>query len=221
MQGKWSEPLKKFSTFTGLVAALDISNVDTDQIVPKQFLKLVDRDGFGQYLFFHHRFMDDGDPNPDFVLHRPRYDGATILLARENFGCGSSREHAPWALLDYGFTVLIAPSFADIFKTNCFKNGILPVELPNGTVDEWFGRVEATSGYTITVDLANQTLVGSDGFSATFDVDPFLKSCLLEGLDDISLTLGHEAAVEAYEQAHRKPWQARIIFSGKGSEVLP
>ncbi len=208
--------MEKFKEFKGLVATLDMSNVDTDQIVPKQFLKLIHRTDFGKYLFYHHRYTEDGGPNPDFVLHQPRFNGATILLTRENFGCGSSREHAPWALRDYGFRVLIAPSFADIFKTNCFKTGILPVELDGDTVEQWFKRVDAIPGYEITVDLVNQTLTGIDGFSSSFEVDRFLKHCLVEGLDQISLSLEHEAAIEAYEQTHREPWQASITAPDVG-----
>lgn len=202
--------MKPFEKITALVAPLDQPNVDTDQIVPKQFLKRVERTGFGRFLFYDWRYLPDGSPNPDFVLNHPRYQGAQVLLARENFGCGSSREHAPWALLDYGFRVVIAPSFADIFKTNCFKNGILPVELPAETVDDLFRRVTAQEGYQITVDLEAQTLTGSDGFTIQFEIDPFRKKCLLEGLDDIGLTLQHEDKIAAYEAAHRQPWQAAI-----------
>jgi len=202
--------MKPFEKITALVAPLDQPNVDTDQIVPKQFLKRVERTGFGRFLFYDWRYLPDGSPNPDFVLNHPRYQGAQVLLARENFGCGSSREHAPWALLDYGFRVVIAPSFADIFKTNCFKNGILPVELPAETVDDLFRRVTAQEGYQITADLEAQTLTGSDGFTIQFEIDPFRKKCLLEGLDDIGLTLQHEDKIAAYEAAHRQPWQAAI-----------
>ncbi|MDW8104374.1 MAG: 3-isopropylmalate dehydratase small subunit [Armatimonadota bacterium] len=202
--------MKPFEKLTALVAPLDQPNVDTDQIVPKQFLKRVERTGFGQFLFYDWRFLPDGSPNPDFVLNQPRYQGAQILLTRENFGCGSSREHAPWALLDYGFRVIIAPSFADIFKNNCFKNGILPVELPTEVVDNLFRRVTAQEGYQLTVDLEGQTLTGSDGFSCRFEIDPFRKRCLLEGLDDIGLTLQHEEKIAAYEATHREPWQAVV-----------
>ncbi len=200
--------MEQFVTFTGKVAALDLPNVDTDQIIPKQFLKLVARSGFGKFLFFNQRYLENGDPNPDFLLNLPRYLGATILVARENFGCGSSREHAPWALGDYGFKVLIAPSFADIFRNNCYKNGLLPVQLKEDLVDELFRRIESSEDYDITVDLENQTLTGSDGWSCSFDVDSFHKRCLMEGLDEISLTLEqHEQAITAYESAHREPWQ--------------
>jgi 3-isopropylmalate/(R)-2-methylmalate dehydratase small subunit len=164
----------------------------------------VERSGFGQFLFF------DWMKEPGFVLNEPRYKGARILLARENLGCGSSREHAPWALSDYGFTVLIAPSYADIFRNNCYQNGMLPIVLDGGLVDECFRRVTSNEGYTITVDLEAQTLAGSDGFSCTFEIDPFRKRCLLEGLDDIGLTLEQEAAIAAYEDTHRQPWQAGI-----------
>lgn len=202
--------MKPFDKLTARVAPLDQPNVDTDQIVPKQFLKRVERTGFGQFLFYDWRFLPDGSPNPDFVLNQPRYHGAQILLTRENFGCGSSREHAPWALLDYGFRVIIAPSFADIFKNNCFKNGILPVELPAEVVDELFRRVNAQEGYALTVDLERQTIEGSDGFQCRFEIDPFRKRCLLEGLDDIGLTLQHQEKIAAYEAAHREPWQAAV-----------
>ncbi|GIV20622.1 MAG: 3-isopropylmalate dehydratase small subunit [Armatimonadota bacterium] len=202
--------MKPFEKMTALVAPLDQPNVDTDQIVPKQFLKRVERTGFGQFLFYDWRFLPDGSPNPEFVLNQPRYQGAQILLARENFGCGSSREHAPWALLDYGFRVIIAPSFADIFRTNCFQNGILPVELPSEVVEDLFRRVNAQEGYQMTVDLEAQTLTGSDGFVCRFEIDPFRKKCLLEGLDDIGLTLQHEHKIAAYEATHREPWQAAI-----------
>lgn len=199
--------MEKFVAFNGQAAALDLAHVDTDQIIPKQFLKLVERSGFGEYLFFNHRYLDDGTLNPEFVLNLPRFDGASILVARENFGCGSSREHAPWALMDYGFKVLIAPSFADIFRNNCYKNGILPVVLDAELVDELFRHIESTDGYSIDVDLEDQTLTGSDGWSCSFDVDPFHKRCLLEGLDEISLTLEeHQQAIAAYESGHREPW---------------
>ncbi|MFZ5584835.1 MAG: 3-isopropylmalate dehydratase small subunit [Thermodesulfobacteriota bacterium] len=206
--------MQKFTTFTGLVAPLDLANVDTDAIIPKQFLKLVQRQGFGQYAFFNWRFNQDGSLVEDFVLNQPWYQGASILLARENFGCGSSREHAPWALMDYGFKVIIAPSFADIFKSNASKNGILLIELERQMMDEWLRRAQATPGYRITVDLAGQVLTGSDGFACVFAVDPFKKKCLLEGLDDIGLTLQHEDQIKAYEQSHQKPWQAAVAGAG-------
>ncbi|RJX28574.1 MAG: 3-isopropylmalate dehydratase small subunit [Desulfarculus sp.] len=200
--------MQKFTTFTGIVVPLDMAHVDTDQIVPKQFLKRVQREGFGQVLFHHHRFDQAGQVVDTFVLNHPRYAKASILLARENFGSGSSREHAPWALMDYGFKVLIAPSFADIFKNNCFQIGLLSIELAGELVDEWFKRVASQSGYRITVDLAGQTLTGSDGFACFFAVDPHRKHCLLNGLDDIGLTLEHEDRIAAYERAHAAPWQA-------------
>lgn len=202
--------MKPFERLTALVAPLDQPNVDTDQITPKQFLKRVERTGFGQFLFWDWRTLPDGSPNPEFVLNLPRYQGAQILLTRENFGCGSSREHAAWALLDYGFRVLIAPSYADIFKNNCFKNGILPIELPSQVVDELFQRVERQEGYQLVVDLVEQTVTGTDGFCCRFDIDPFRKKCLLEGLDDIGLTLQHEDKIAAYEMTHCEPWQAAI-----------
>ncbi len=202
--------MQKFVTFSGLAAVLDVANVDTDQIIPKQFLKLVSRDGFGQYAFYNWRFRADGSLDPGFVLNQERYRGAEVLLSRENFGCGSSREHAPWALLDYGFRVIVAPSFADIFKNNSAKNGILLIELEGQLLDEWFKRIQAQPGYRINVDLAGQVLTGSDGFACVFGVDPFKKRCLLEGLDDIGLTLRHEPAIAAYEQTHNQPWQAAV-----------
>ncbi|MFQ5795473.1 MAG: 3-isopropylmalate dehydratase small subunit [Candidatus Bipolaricaulia bacterium] len=205
--------MQPFKQLTGLAALLDRPNVDTDQIIPKQFLKRVERSGFGQFLFYDWRMCDDGTPNPEFVLSQPRYQGAQVLLVRVNFGCGSSREHAVWALQDYGFQTVIAPSFADIFKINCFKNGVLPIELDEDLIDEWFRRVEAQEGYCITVDLEAQTLTGSDGFACTFGIDPFQKRCLLEGLDDIALTLQREKAIAAYERGHRTPWQAAAVES--------
>lgn len=200
--------MQKFVTFTGKAAVLDAANVDTDQIIPKQFLKLVERSGFGKFLFYNHRYLENGALNTDFVLNQARFDGASVLVTRENFGCGSSREHAAWALLDYGFKVLMAPSFADIFKNNCFKNGILPIELAPDTVDQWIRRIVPTDGYSITVDLESQSLTGTDGFTCAFDVDPFRKRYLLSGLDEISLTLEeYEGAISAYESAHQEPWQ--------------
>ena len=199
-----------FKTLIGLVAPLDRTDVDTDQIIPKQFLKRVERSGFGQFLFYDWRRRQDGLLDPDFVLNRPRYRRAQVLLTRENFGCGSSREHAPWALLDAGFQVIIAPSFADIFKNNCFKNGMLPLELDAKLVDEWFRRVAAQEGYQITVDLMAQMLTGSDGFCSSFEIDPFRKRCLLDGLDEIGLTLERKSEISAYEETHRAPWQAAV-----------
>jgi 3-isopropylmalate/(R)-2-methylmalate dehydratase small subunit len=180
---------------------MDRSNVDTDQIIPKQFLKRIERTGFGQYLFFDWRFHDDGSDNPQFELNRPEYRGASVLLSRRNFGCGSSREHAPWALEDYGFRVLIAPSFADIFYNNCFKNGILPIRLPEDIVEELFQRVVAHPGYQLTVDLQTCTFSDAFGLAGSFVVDDFRRHCLLNGLDDIGLTLQREEQIAAYEQS--------------------
>lgn len=194
--------MQPFMTHTSLVAAMDRSDVDTDQIIPKQFLKRIERTGFGQYLLFDWRLLDDGTPNPDFELNRPEFQGAGILLARRNFGCGSSREHAPWALCDYGFRVIIAPSFADIFYNNCFKNGMLPIRLDEEQVDELFRRVAAHPGYKLTVDLEACTLRDEHGLEISFAVDDFRRHCLLNGLDDIGLTLAQEHRIVAYEEAH-------------------
>ena len=202
--------MQKLNVFTGLAAPLDRAHVDTDQLMPKQFLKRVQRAGFGQFLFHNWRFGPGGAPDPGFVLNQPRYQGAAVLLARENFGCGSSREHAPWALMDYGFRAVIASSFADIFKNNSFKVGLLLIELEGQMMEEWFRRAEATEGYRIKVDLARQELVGSDGFACVFKIDPFHKRRLLEGLDDIDMTLEQEKAIKAYEATHREPWQAAV-----------
>ena len=209
--------MKKFTVFDGLVAPLDRANVDTDAIIPKQFLKSIKRSGFGPYAFDEWRYLDHGEPgmdcskrplNPDFVLNQPRYQGAQILLARENFGCGSSREHAPWALEDYGFRVIIAPSFADIFFNNCFKNALLPIVLDAGKVAALFEAVEANIGYKLSVDLEKQTLTAPDGTVYAFEVDAFRKHCLLNGLDDIGLTLQYVDDIKAFEAKHREaqPW---------------
>lgn len=209
--------MDKFDKLVGLVAPLDRSNIDTDAVIPKQFLKSIKRTGFGPYLFDEWRYLDHGEPgmdctdrprNPDFVLNQQRYEGARILLARDNFGCGSSREHAPWALLDYGFRVIIAPSFADIFYNNCFKNGILPIVLPAEIVDRLFKAVSATPGYELAVDLPAQTVTTPAGEVMHFDVDPFRKHCLVNGLDDIGLTLQHVDDIKAYEQRRKQeaPW---------------
>ena len=197
-----------FTVLTGLVAPLDRVNVDTDQIIPKQYLKTIKRTGLREGLFTDWRYGSDGSPNPDFFLNQPHYQGATILLARDNFGCGSSREHAPWALLDYGFRCLIAPSFADIFFNNCFKNGMLPVVLQPAEVAQLFKEVAAQPGYQLTVDLAAQTVTTPAGASFRFNIDPFGKECLLTGLDEIGLTLQHEAEISAYEQRRKleAPW---------------
>jgi 3-isopropylmalate/(R)-2-methylmalate dehydratase small subunit len=194
--------MQPFTTHTGLVLPMDRADVDTDQIIPKQFLKRIERTGFGQFLFFDWRFLEDGRPNPQFELNRPEYAGATILLARRNFGCGSSREHAPWALADYGFRALLAPSFADIFYSNCFKNGLLPVTLDEPAIDDLFGRAAGHPGYRLTVDLQRGTITDDHGLRLPFEIDAFRRRCLLEGLDDIALTLGHRDAIAAYEAAH-------------------
>ena len=194
--------MQSFTQHTGLVATMDRANVDTDQIIPKQFLKRIERTGFGQFLFFDWRFHDDGTPNPAFELNRPEFSGASVLLARRNFGCGSSREHAPWSLADYGFVVLIAPSFADIFYNNCFKNGMLPIRLDEAVVDDLFRRAAAQPGYKLSVDLNRQTITDAAGLKLSFEVDGFRKHCLLNGLDDIGLTLERVDKITAYEQAH-------------------
>lgn len=185
---------------TGIAAPLDRVNVDTDAIIPKQFLKRIERTGFGQFLFYDWRFDEHGELRPDFVLNEERFKGASILLARDNFGCGSSREHAPWALLDYGFRVIIAPSFADIFYNNCFKNGILPIPLPAADVDQLFARAASHPHYQLTVNLEEQMVTDHEGLAFSFDVDPFRRECLLKGLDDIGLTLQHEDKIRAYEE---------------------
>ncbi|HEY4681710.1 MAG TPA: 3-isopropylmalate dehydratase small subunit [Candidatus Acidoferrales bacterium] len=195
--------MQPFSTHTGVVAPLDRVNVDTDQMVPKQFLKGLTREGFGRVLFYDWRYLEGEVPNPDFVLNRPRYQGASILLTRANFGCGSSREHAPWAVLDYGFRVVIAPSFADIFYNNCFKNGLLPVTLADSEVDKLFERAERNESYRLTVDLESQTVTDESGVKFSFSIDPFRKESLLKGLDDIGMTLEHEHEIAAYEKKHR------------------
>jgi 3-isopropylmalate/(R)-2-methylmalate dehydratase small subunit len=194
--------MQSFTKHTGLVAPLDRVNVDTDQMVPKQFLKALTREGFGRVLFYDWRYLDGEQPNPGFVLNWPRYRGASILLARANFGCGSSREHAPWALLDYGFRAILAPSYADIFYNNCFKNGLLPVTLPDAAMDDLFHRAEKIEDYRLTVDLESQTVTDERGLDFTFQVDPFRRECLLNGLDDIGLSLRHADRIAAYEQAH-------------------
>ncbi len=190
-----------FTCLTAVAAPLDRPNVDTDQIIPKQFLKRIERTGFGQFLFFDWRFLADGTTlNPDFELNAPALRGAQILVAGKNFGCGSSREHAPWALLDYGFRCVIAPSYADIFYSNCIQNGILTVVLPEETVHDLMARLQGSLGATVTVDLEAQTVAGPDGFAATFTIDPFRRERLLRGLDDIGMTMEHEADITAYEQ---------------------
>jgi len=188
-----------FKPQIGVVVPVDRVNVDTDQIIPKQFLKLTERTGFGRYLFYDWRFQPDGTERVDFILNHPRYKGGKILLARANFGCGSSREHAVWALSDYGFKVLIAPSYADIFYNNCVKNGILPITLDETTVSQLFEETARQEGYSLRVDLETQTIGKPDGHDLRFNVDPFRKKCLLEGLDEISLTLLHEQEIRSYE----------------------
>jgi 3-isopropylmalate/(R)-2-methylmalate dehydratase small subunit len=210
--------MEKFTTLNGLVAPLDRANVDTDQVIPKQFLKSIKRSGFGPNLFDSWRYLNAGEPgmdhskrplNPDFVLNQPRYKGASILLARENFGCGSSREHAPWALLDYGFRCVIAPSYGDIFFNNCFKNGLQPVVLKDSEVDRVFHDVAAFPGFRLALDLAQQQVAYPDGSRAfRFEIDPFRKHCLLNGLDDIGLTLRHADKIRAFEERRKAeyPW---------------
>lgn len=209
--------MDKFTVLSGIVAPMDRPNIDTDAIIPKQFLKSIKRSGFGPNLFDEWRYLDHGEPgmdngkrplNPEFVLNQPRYQGSQILLARENFGCGSSREHAPWALLDYGFRCIIAPSYADIFYNNCFKNGILPIVLGDDVVDRLFSELAETEGYQLVVDLPAQTVTTPSGESYAFDVDAFRKHCLLNGLDDIGLTLQHVDDIKAYEARRQveAPW---------------
>jgi 3-isopropylmalate/(R)-2-methylmalate dehydratase small subunit len=192
--------MQPFTKHTGMVAPMDRVNVDTDQMVPKQFLKLLTREGFGRFLFYDWRYLPGEKPNPEFVLNYPRYEGASVLVARANFGCGSSREHAPWAILDYGFRAILAPSYADIFYNNCFKNGILPVTLSNEQIDEIFRRTEKTEGYQVTVDLEKHQVTDEQGLRYEFTIDPFRRECLLKGLDDIGLTLVHETDISAYEK---------------------
>jgi len=194
--------MEAFKRHTGIVAPVDRVNVDTDAIVPKQFLKRIERTGFGQFLFYEWRFNEKGELNPDFEMNKPRYKGASILLSRANFGCGSSREHAPWAILDYGFKVVIASSFADIFYNNCFKNGILPVTLSEEQVEELFQRTAKHEGYKLTVDLEAKTITDEYGLNIGFDLDEHRRQFLLLGLDDIGLTLQHEDKIAAYEAKH-------------------
>ena len=198
--------MEPFTRYEGTVVPLNRVNVDTDQIIPKQFLKLTQRTGFGKYLFYDWRFLEDGKPRDEFVFNDPRYRDGKILLTRANFGCGSSREHAVWALLDYGFRALIAPSYADIFYNNCFKNGVLPITASDLQVDELFAEAAAHDGYALSIELQNQTITKPDGQAIRFEIDPFMKKCLLEGLDDISLTLQHEEEIRSYE-LKLKPFQ--------------
>jgi 3-isopropylmalate/(R)-2-methylmalate dehydratase small subunit len=193
--------MEPFIKHQGIVATLDRVHVDTDQIIPKQFLKRIERTGFGEFLFFDWRYHPDGSSNAEFELNAPRFEGASVLVAQDNFGCGSSREHAPWALMDYGFVVLIAPSFADIFYNNCFKNGILPIRLPQEQVDDLFSRCSATEGYELAVDLEAQRISDDDGLELGFEIEGDRKECLLQGLDDIAQTLLHEDKISAYEAA--------------------
>ena len=212
--------MQQFIRETCVVMPLDRANVDTDQIIPKQYLKSIKRTGFCVNLFDDWRYLDPGEPdtdhstrriNPEFILNEPRYRDANILLARDNFGCGSSREHAPWAIMEYGFRAVIAPSFADIFFNNSFKNGLLPLVLDAALVDALFARTQGAETYALTIDLAAQTLLGEDGWSAGFSIDPFRKTCLLEGLDEIGLTLKEADAIRAYESRRRAdaPWLFR------------
>jgi 3-isopropylmalate/(R)-2-methylmalate dehydratase small subunit len=195
--------MQPFITHAGLVAPMDRVNVDTDQMVPKQFLKALTRQGFGRILFYDWRYLQPGErPNPEFVLNFPRYKGASVLLARANFGCGSSREHAPWAIGDYGFRVILAPSYADIFYNNCFKNGILPAELSEAQIEELFQRSEKQEGYSLTVDLPSQTVKDKYGLEFRFEIAPSRKEVLLKGLDDIGTSLLHAGAIDAYENGH-------------------
>ena len=209
--------MQKFTLHKGIVAPMDRENVDTDAIIPKQFLKSIRKTGFGPNLFDEWRYLDHGEPgqdtasrkpNPDFVLNQPRYKGASVLLARKNFGCGSSREHAPWAIDQYGFRAVIAPSFADIFFNNCFKNGLLPIQLPEATVSTLFDEVLAFPGYQLTIDLERQVIVRPQGEEIAFDVQAFRKYCLINGLDDIGLTLRHADKIKAFEAERlaTKPW---------------
>ncbi|GIQ67617.1 3-isopropylmalate dehydratase small subunit [Xylanibacillus composti] len=198
--------MEAFVQHTGKVAPVDRVNVDTDAIIPKQFLKRIERTGFGQYLFYEWRFFQNGDVNPDFSLNQERYQGASVLISRANFGCGSSREHAPWAILDYGFKVVIAPSFADIFYNNCFKNGILPIKLSEEQVEELFQRTEKHEGYQLSVDLEAKKITDAHGLDLAFELDEHRRQFLLQGLDDIGLTLQLGDKITAYEQQH----QARL-----------
>ena len=214
--------MQAFTLHTGLVAPMDRENVDTDAIIPKQFLKSIQRTGFGPNLFDAWRYLDPGEPgqdpasrqpNPDFVLNQPRYAGASVLLARRNFGCGSSREHAPWALDQYGFRAVLAPSFADIFFTNCFKSGLLPIVLPESVIAQLFDEVAAFPGYRLTIDLPRQVVAKPDGAEIAFDVQPFRKYCLVNGFDDIGLTLRHADKIRGYEAERlaKMPWLANRL----------
>ncbi len=203
--------MEPFTKLTSVVAPLPRVNVDTDQIIPKQFLKRIERTGFGEFAFFDWRYLSDGTPNPAFELNRPGYEGAAILVTGRNFGCGSSREHAPWALREYGFRAIIAPSFADIFYNNCIQNGMLPIVLPDDRVEELLQKALAEPGYRLTVDLEEQAVYDAADFRATFEIDPFERERLLNGLDDIGLTLQHEADIAAFES--RRPGWLGIVHS--------
>lgn len=194
--------MEKFTTLKGIVAPLEALNVDTDQIIPKQFLKRIERKGYEDMLFYDWRYLEDGKtPNPDFEMNADRYQGASVLLTKDNFGCGSSREHAPWALDNYGFRCILAPSYADIFYNNCFNNGMLPIVLPAETIEALFGEVRATEGYTLEIDLPNQQIIKPNGDTIAFELNPFMKERLLNGWDQIGLTLRHDDEIAAYEQA--------------------
>lgn len=207
--------MEKLDRVSGKVAALDRMNVDTDQIIPKQFLKRIERTGFGEFLFFDWKYNDDGSLNEDFELNMPRYEGASILLARDNFGSGSSREHAPWAIREAGFRVILAPSFADIFHSNCFKNSILPITLPPERIDELFRLVAENEGYSLNVDLVEKTVTGEKGVNFSFEIEDFKRKVLLEGLDDISQTLELERRIEKYERilADKRSWALPVTSS--------
>ena len=203
--------MKPFISYTGIVAPLDRANVNTDAIIPKQFLKSIKKTGFGPHLFDEWRYLDHGEPgmdmtqrkkNPEFVLNQPRYEKSTILISRENFGCGSSREHAPWAIEDYGFRAILAPSFADIFFSNCFKNGLLPIVLPTETIDDLFKAINKQEGYSLTIDLENQSVILPSNNKINFQVDAFRKHCLVNGLDDIGLTMQHSETIKAFEKSY-------------------
>ena len=198
--------MEKFSKLTGIVAPLDRANVDTDQIIPKQFLKRIERTGFGEFAFFDWRYLEDGVPNPDFILNENRYRGANILVTGRNFGSGSSREHAPWALMEMGFRAIIAPSFADIFRNNCEQNGLLPIILKTSEVDTVMSRALRGSGYSATVDLESQTVTDGQNLNASFEIDPFRKNSLLKGLDDVGITMDYVESIDSYESQRAARW---------------
>lgn len=200
--------MDKFTTLTGVAAPMPLMNIDTDMIIPKRFLKTIKRSGLGVSLFDEQRYLDDGSENPDFVLNKPAYRESKVIIAGENFGCGSSREHAPWAIADFGIRCVVSTNFADIFFNNCFKNGILPIVLPQAEIDKLMSDAERGANATLTVDLDKQTIVGPDGGEISFDVDPFRKHCLMNGLDDIGLSMQKEADISAFEEKHQasQPW---------------